>query len=184
MTPTLTQSAVEQAVAAFELVCARGGDRGGARLAVDAGVDGAVRLAGPAGDRGDERAPLVAQALAALVGRLARGARGRGGGRRRGEGRKRRGRGRGVGEELQRVARRGRLQHVVVAPRARRQGAERLRRLRALPLLGHRLALRLLRERVIALLLHLRRKLLESRVGGEEEVAHLDPVAPTGRPPD
>src|SRR4051794_39769676 len=126
MTPTLTQSAVEQAIAALELLGARGGDRGGARLPVDAAVDGAVRLAGAARDRGDERAALVAQALAALVGRLAREAGGGGGGRRRGEGRERRGLGRGVGEELQRVARRGGPQHVVVAPRARPQGAERL----------------------------------------------------------
>ena len=44
---------------------------GGARLAVDAAVDRAVRLARAARDGGDERAALVAQALAALVRRLA-----------------------------------------------------------------------------------------------------------------
>src|SRR3954469_10600256 len=96
MAPTLTESALEEPVPALELRGARRRDGGGARLAVDAPVDGAVRLARAAGERGHERAPLLAQPLAALVGRLAGRPRGRGGGRRR-EGGERGGRRGGLG---------------------------------------------------------------------------------------
>src|SRR3954447_20546269 len=112
MTPTLTESALEQPVPALELRGARRRDGGRSRLAVDAPVDRAVGLARAAGDRGDQRASLVAQPLAALVGRLAGRPRRRGGGRRRREGgeRGRRRGGLGLGlrlglaEELKRVA--------------------------------------------------------------------------------
>ncbi len=61
-------------------------------------------LAGAARDRGDQRAALVAQALAGLVARLRLGR------RERGEGRRRRGWGSRVGEQLQRLAGLGGLQ--------------------------------------------------------------------------
>src|SRR5215203_3047652 len=78
--PPLGGLALEQAVAALELVDAGGGHGRGARLAVDAAVDRPVGLARTARDGRDERAPLVAQALPALVGGLPGGPRGAGGG--------------------------------------------------------------------------------------------------------
>ena len=71
----------------------------------------------------------------------------------------------------------GRLQHVVVAAGARRQRVERLARLAALAALD-RLALRLGDERVVALLLDLRREPLERRVRRAGTGATSDPSAP------
>ena len=66
--------ALEQAVGALELLDGRLGDRGRADVAVDARVDRAVLLARAAGDRATTSvAALLAQALALLVGGLARG---------------------------------------------------------------------------------------------------------------
>src|SRR4051794_27468593 len=149
MTPTLAEFALEQPVAALELLRAGLRDRAGAGRVVDPRVDRAVGLAGAARDRGDQRAALVAQALAVVVARLRR----RRGGGEGGERRRRRGRRGGVGEQLQRVAGLRGLEYLVVAPGARGEHPPRLLRFRALPLLGHRLALGLLDERVVALLL-------------------------------
>src|SRR3954468_5410311 len=179
MTPTLAEFALEQPVAALELLRAGLRDRAGAGRPVDARVDRTVGLAGAARDGGDQRAALVAQALAGLVAclRLGRGERR--------ERRRRRGRGGRVGEQLQRLPGLGGLQHAVVAaggggadPVVVAAGAgghhpPRLLRLGALALLGDDLSLGLLLERVVALLLDLRGELLEARVGREEEVAHL-----------
>ena len=96
--------------------------------------------------------------------------------RRRRRERRQRGRGgrrRRLGEQLQRVAGLGRLQHVVVAAGARPQRAERLAGLAPLAALGDRLALGLEDQRVVALLLDLDRELLQPRVGRQEDVRHL-----------
>ena len=72
--PPASDLALEQAVRALELLVGRLVDRRGADVAVDAGVDRAVRLAGAAGDRGDQRVTLGAQALAPLERGLGLGA--------------------------------------------------------------------------------------------------------------
>ena len=143
-------------------------------LAVHARVDRAVRLAGPAGDRGDQRVALGAQPLAALERGLRLG--GRGGRRRE---RRRRRRRRRLGEQLQRVAGLRRLQHVVVAAGARPQRAEALARPRpARRARRPRSPAELEIERVVALLLDLRRELLQRAGPTAGRRGSSDPSAP------
>ena len=82
--------------------------------------------------------------------------------------------GRGVGEQLQRVAglrsSGGRRRRGARSTTARGSASAASARSRSL---GHRLARRLLPQRVVALLLDLGGERLQPRVGGEEEVAHL-----------
>ena len=121
--------ALEQAVRLLELVVGRLVDRRRADVAVDARVDRAVRLAGAARDRGHERVALRAQALAPLEAvspsGLERRAAARG---RRERGQRRRRRRAGSANSCSASPGCGRLQHVVVAARARPQRAERPRR--------------------------------------------------------
>src|SRR4051812_45753878 len=145
MTPTLAEFALEQPIAALELLRAGLRDRAGAGRAVDARVDRAVGLAGAARDGGDQRAALVAQALAGLVASLRLGR-----GERR-ERRRRRGRRGRVREQLQRLPGLGGLQHVVVAAGAGGQHPPRLLRPGGPPLPRDDLPLGPLPERLASL---------------------------------
>ena len=148
-------------------------DRVGADVAVDAGVDRAVGLAGAAGDRGDQRVALRAQPLAALE-RASPARRGR----RRGRRRERRERGRAAGGAGSANSCSASPGCVVCSTSSSRRALDHSARnaspgLAALAALGHLLARRPSVQRVVALLLDLHRELLQPRVGRQEDVAHL-----------